>query len=244
MGTHRRIIRNNVNNIEKSLRKFQRRVGDTVLWLEYDSANSTTTDTYTEGAIPDPFDPSNNQPGPGIVYKPPKPLPAVWVRYHQPTNVFTSEGEYTPSSLDFRAARTTMVGLGLLTPLDPAQHFNDRFSYRGKVYRVDSYKPTGWMAGTYLMLDVGGTEVMPDELMTDLTPPIESADAVTPWTPGQRLDWPAVFPNDWGTEDSPGLLAFSSIDGGGPPSSSGLGSYDGAGPGGADYAFSVDGGSL
>jgi hypothetical protein len=201
VGSHRRVIRNNIQYIEKGLRKAARRFGDTILWLEYDPVHSNMGDTYNEGSIPDPFDTSLPHVGPGVIYRPAKPVPAVWVRYQPPTRPVSDEGEYPTSSCQARISARTMSGLGLINPQDPEQHFNDRFAYRGKVYRVGSYEPNGWLGGAYLMIDVAGAELMPDELMTDTTPEVEAQGSAPAWIPGQRLDWAPEFPDDWNDTD-------------------------------------------
>jgi hypothetical protein len=89
---------------------------------------------------------------------------------------------------------------GLYNPMSPDQHYNDRFSYNGFLYRVEEYEPKGWLQGEYLMVDIMGRELKPDELVTDSFP-FWQLDS-TPLTPGQTLPWPNTPPYD--LEDDPG----------------------------------------
>lgn len=201
MGSHRRMIRHNLRAIQKDLRKFQRRVGATVDYYEFDPVHTRSHDTYDEGAIPNPFWPAFHQRGPGVVGRSVKRLPAIWVFYTAPDNVYSGEGHYTPSSVAVRFSRSVMVGSGIRYPEDPARHFNDRFFYNGKLYRIDSYTPKGWVGGVYNMIDISGPEVMADELVSDRTPPFRPYGTSAPWQPGEVLNWPPALPHDVGDRE-------------------------------------------
>lgn len=203
MGDHRNSVRQLLRSYQKGLRQFQHEVGDNIVFYEFDRLNSTMDDTYDEGQLPDIFDPALADTGtPGRVYRNPVIIPAVWVFLTAPTTVQTEEGEYTVNTVSFRMSTQTAGRVGLQTPLDPAKHFNDRFSYNGFLYRVDKWSPRGWLFGQYMMVDVSGTQVKTEELAEDATPFAPSqtdAPVVTslPWTPGESLNWPALQPQDW-----------------------------------------------
>lgn len=205
MGSHRSSVRREIRSVERGLRQFQREVGDTVVWYEFDSAKSSGGDTYDEGGIPDPLDPTLIPTGAGLVFKAPTAIPVVWIRFVTPTAIQTEEGEYTVNRTTLRFARDVMRTSGLQNPLDPAAHFNDRYSYNGFLYRVDGYNPRGWIHNTYLMVDVNGTQLKPEELQSDSFPFNETPGTSSAWTPGQQLGWiptgpPNVQPN-WETPD-------------------------------------------
>lgn len=207
MGDYRNSARDVLRSYQRGLRQFQHDVGDNIVLYEFDHMNSTMDDTYDEGQLPDIFDPSLADTGqPGRVYRFPVTIPALWVFFHAPTEVQTEEGEYTVSTVNWRASTQTMIRSGLQDPLDPAKHFNDRFSYNGFLYRVDSWAPRGWLVGRYMNVDVMGTEVKTEELAGDNTPFTPPAPSL-PWTPGEALDWPNLQQQDWNrAEDDDGSV--------------------------------------
>jgi hypothetical protein len=205
MGDHRNSVRQILRSYQRGLRQFEHEVGDNIVYYEFDHVNSTMDDTYDEGQLPDIFDPSLADTGtPGRVYRYPSTIPAIWVRLQSPTDVQSEQGEYTVNVVSWRASTQTMSRTGLQNPLDPSKHFNDRFSYKGFLYRVDQWQPRGWLFGQYMMVDVMGTEVKTEELTEDNFPFAPIAPSI-PWTPGQALDWPNTLPQDWPrTQDDDG----------------------------------------
>lgn len=196
MSTHRNSARKEINSIFKGLRQFQAEVGTTILWYEFDRANSTSSDTYGEGAIPDPFDPSLYTPSPGLTFKPPKYIPVIWLRFIPPESVQSETGEYTVYTATIRISAKTMRESGLMSPLDPAAHYNDRFFYNGTLYRVENYAPKGWVHDTWINVDVAGRQIKQEELESDNFEFWEDPSTATAWTPGEQLTWPATQPGD------------------------------------------------
>jgi hypothetical protein len=182
-GQSHRSVRREIRSAERGLRELQREVGDTVSWYELDRTVSTADDIYDEGPGADG----------GLRFRAPRPVPAVWIRYQPPTRIATDQGEYTLSSISLRVSVDGMRRSGLDAPLDPDRHFDDRFGYNGFLYRVESYVPRGWMLGTYIMVDVSGRQLKPDELQTDVYPFWEVGS--TAHTQGESLDWPDVTPD-------------------------------------------------
>lgn len=216
MSSHRRLIRRQMRLMQKGLQRFSIDVGTTVLWYEFDPARTTTDDTYDEGDLGEStydegatFNSGNtfNDPGMigGLAFRPPIMIPAVWVRYLAPSQIATDQGEYLISHSTLRFASSAMIGSGLSFPLAPEVHINDRYYLQGRLYRVQSYELKGQLYGTaYVMVDVGGTQERGDELQTDTSFTGEVEGTQIPWTPGQRLAWPASQPYDVGTQpDSP-----------------------------------------
>lgn len=179
-GQSRRSVRREIRTAERGLRELQREVGESVTWYEPSLASSTVNSVYDEGPGL----------GPGLVYRSGRDVPAIWIRYQSPSIVATDDGEYTLSHISFRVTANAMRRSGLAAPLDADHHFNDRFSYNGFLYRVESFSPKGWLMGTYLMVDVTGRQLKADELMTDAYPFWEVAS--TAHTQADSLDWPDV----------------------------------------------------
>lgn len=203
-SSHRNSIRREVRSIERGLKQFQREVGDVITWYEFDPVNSTPEDTYGEGPLPNPMDPTQAVVGTGLAFRPPVVIPAVWVRFIPPEAIQTDSGEYTINHLSLRIAVDSLRRSGLRQSLDPAFHYNDRFAYRDFPYRVEEYAPKGWLGGAYLIVDVTGRQLKEEEFETDAFPMGETAQAATYWTPGQQLDWQSRQPSDWETQSSDG----------------------------------------
>lgn len=201
-GVHRGSVRQILRSYQQGLTELQREIGDNIVIFEFDHVNSSMDDTYDEGQLPDIFDPALADTGtPGRVYRNPTVVPAIWIRFVEPSRVATDEGEYLVSTLSFRASIQTMRRVGLEMPVDPSKHFNDRFSYNGFLYRVDEWQPRGWLLGQYMMVDVVGTQVKTEEIAEDAFPFSPPPATSLPWTPGQALDWPNTQPQDVPRED-------------------------------------------
>lgn len=200
-GSHRISVRREIRSVERGLIELQREVGDTVYWYEFDPAASSAGDTYGEGSIPDPFDPTLTPSGTGVVFKAPKPTFAVWIRFIPPSNAQTDAGEYTLDHTSMRFAVKTLRETGLRHPEDPTWHFNDRIAYNGILFRIEQYEPKGWLHNAYLMIDVSARQFKDDELETDTFPLGEPVGTSMPWKPGEQLNWPALRPSDWENDD-------------------------------------------
>ncbi len=191
----------------KNLQEFQQRVGDQLVWFEANEGSSTTDQTYTEGPVPgitfiDTYgettqaEESNSSPASGgNLFKAPIAVPAIWVRYQDPENTQTEQGSYLTSHISARISAGQMRRLGLGHPFDPFSHMNDRFAYKSKLYRVQTYVPRGWLAGMYLMVDVTGVQLKSADLSTDPYPFWQGL--TPPWGPAERMGWPTTIPPTW-----------------------------------------------
>ena len=194
-------MRNVYKQMWGALQEFQQLVGDDLIWFEADAPASTTDQTYTEGPVPgiqfqDTYgeytqaEPSNPNPAVGgNLWKAPITVPAIWIRYIDPQGTQTEEGSYLTSHITARISGDQMRRIGLGHPDDPFSHMNDRFVYKSKLYRVESYTPKGWLDGWYLMVDVAGIQLKPADLYTDPFPFWTAP--TTPWGPRERMNWPA-----------------------------------------------------
>jgi len=204
MGTHRNSLRREIRSIERGLREFQQEVGDVVEWYEFDPYLSGGGDTYQEGSIPDPFDASLPLSGQGVVFRPPVAIPVVWLRFMAPESVQTDSGEYTINRTSLRMSANGIKSGALRHAFDPDYHYNDRYSYNGFLYRVESFSPRGWLHGAYLMVDITGRQMKEEEFETDQFPIGQAESTLTAWTPGQALVWNPRQPSDWETQSPDG----------------------------------------
>lgn len=204
MGIHRRSMLKQMRSQQRGLLKYSRQEGAPVAWYEYDFARSTVDDTYDEGPIPDPFDTTLYEPTPGLLFKPPKMVRCTWYRFGAPENVQSDSGQYTVDTAAIRFSRDSLIYGGFYHPLNPDDHFNDRFLFQGKLYRVSTYRPQGQLyVGGYLMVDVWGTQIKPAETYTDSTT-YETEGTQVEWTPGQMLNWPYANLADTSVPPTPG----------------------------------------
>lgn len=184
----------------RGLADFQRQVGVTILWFEYNNAASSTDQTYSEGPVPgisfqDTYGEATGAQtynGDSVIggnmFKGPIPVPAVWVRYMEPWDVQSESGMYLTSHISLRVSADQMRKIGLGHPENPADHMNDRFSYKSKLFRVQDYVPRGELIAQYLMVDVVGTELKEADLQTDPFP--FWVPPTTPWGPQEQMNWP------------------------------------------------------
>lgn len=205
MESHRRGIRHELAMMQRGLADFATEVGVNVSWYEFDPSRTTSSDVYDEGPIPNIFDPTLPQTYGGLAFRPPVKIKCVWWRYLAPSNIQTQGGEYTVSTSTLRFPSSSMGRAGLHRPMAPEAHLNDRYFFQGRLYRVESYAPRGQIYGTFIMVDVAGTELMPQELQTNVAIS-EPEGTPTPWTPGEMLDMPDVTPEtanrQWGSPDA------------------------------------------
>lgn len=148
-------LRREINSVNRGLRQYQRETGQTVVWYEYDTANSTEGSVYDEG--------------PSRRWKVGKPVHCLFVMYYESeiSPDVTDEGLYEVDRLHLTVAADQFSRDGISNPRSPDEHERDRVVYEGKTYEVRKYRLRGRTADTYMVVTVDLVEVKADDTELD-----------------------------------------------------------------------------
>lgn len=171
-------VRRELAHIRKHYRGYQRGVGETVMWFEYEpfanaaSAGSTYDDVYDEGGL-------------GVTgrkYKPGIVVPVLMITESEDTKRAIPEGRQPVEIVNLVASVEDFRDAGISNPFEYRHHLNDVFLYDGRYMSVMSYKVRG-RARDDVMVVVEGLEIYINQEM-----PFDTGPA--PFTT-QNLPWPS-----------------------------------------------------
>jgi hypothetical protein len=168
------------NHIQRELLRYQARIGEAVIWFEFDVDNSQFDRVYNEG---------------GRFYRQGRAVATLWVDQGEAPEQYLPEGRRTVVTLRFAvAARTiTEVGIGLQEAhghriydrgLINEKWFDDRLNdvlyYDGRYWEVNNFQIRGRIREDNI-LGVTCTETYPeDEYTFDFPPAINWGLPVAP----------------------------------------------------------------
>lgn len=153
-------MRRNLQHINRSLRTFSYRVGQSVTWYEFD------TDTLDDdGDDDDLFDEGV---GSTPTWQPGIAVPCIQAYYLPAAQGDTAEGLYLVDNLRLTISVDQFERKTHIATLDEQHRLNDRIAYEDRTYSVDSWRLMGRVADQYTIISVAATEVKADEGLYDL----------------------------------------------------------------------------
>jgi hypothetical protein len=154
-----RLIKQEIASINRGLSKYQRMVGENILWFEFNPADSERHPVYDEG--------------PNRVWYPPVVLPVLFLSFHQDDPKHTTEGLYHVSSASITFAVNESIDRFRVSALNTGGHFKDRFAFNSPpeaamVFTVTDFEKQGFVKGTYLTISARGEQVKQEEFANDM----------------------------------------------------------------------------
>jgi hypothetical protein len=150
--------RRELNYITRQLDRFAQNMGETVLWWELDTANTTIDPIFGES--------------PSRVYRPPVRIMAIQVDETEPTEQAGPEGRRPTQTIraGFTAATLRESGITFVHG-NAQQHLNDVISYNGRYYEVSRFDIQGRLRGD-VIIGISGVETFEfEEDIFDAAPP-------------------------------------------------------------------------
>jgi len=175
-------VRRELGAIRKHYREYHRKVGETVVWFEYEpfasaaSAGSIYDDVYDEG----------NVGVGGRKYKPGVTIPVLLITESEDTKRAIPEGRQPVQLVNLVASIEDLRVAGVASPFEYQNHLNDMFLYDGRYMMVQSYKVRG-RAHDDILVVVEGLEVYIDQEFPFDTGPASMTV--------QNLPWPSTLGN-------------------------------------------------
>jgi len=160
-------LKENLKRINKSLERFQRKVGQTVLWYSFaTSTPEVAEDEYLE----DLYDEGSSvNPGVGRSYNPPRRCPVIQAYYGGDAQNFDTEGTYLVDRLHLTISVAQWKKHVRLPLVTPDHHVFDRLVYDGLTYDVEHFELMGRVAEQYTIIRVQAIQVKDDEGFLDDT---------------------------------------------------------------------------
>lgn len=142
------------NQIERSFRRYHRKVGEVVDWYEFDPAGTTSHDIYDEG--------------PERAWHPAKKVPMLSLtRVEEREAPPRPEGYYSVSTVHAVLGLRAAEDAGITNVYDADQHVFDRFTWHGKVWDVRVWAIEGRLKGEDVVIGIDGVEVKTEEFVND-----------------------------------------------------------------------------
>lgn len=144
--------------IHRGLRGFQSsQVYDDIEYFRFDMEASQSHNIYGEA-----FDK-------GKVYRPSVTVPCLHVTHDEGENQNADTGFYVNDNIYITASFDQFFRTGLtFADIEHEKYLKDRFSYDGKLFRVENIHILGQVrGGRDIILSIEGTQVKPDELAND-----------------------------------------------------------------------------
>jgi hypothetical protein len=149
-------VRDHLRHTNRLVTGYQRYTGTTVLWWEWDQADTTVDTLYDEGSAT----------GHRRWY-PPKKIPVYSLIRTDRTERPGSEGFYDAASVHVSALLDQLRKAGLTNPADSQKHLFDRFLYAGMIFEIRTYQIHGRLQSYETDVGIDATQVNPEELIND-----------------------------------------------------------------------------
>lgn len=173
-------IRRELAHIRKHYREYHGKVGESVVWFEYQpfanaaSAGSTYDDVYDEGGYGET----------GRKYKDGITVPVLMITETEDTKRAIPEGRQPVQIVNLVASMEDFRQAGISNPYEYRPHLNDMFLYDGRYMSVMSYRVRG-RGRDDLLVVVEGLEIyLNQEYPNDVGPAPMSI---------QNLPWPSTL---------------------------------------------------
>lgn len=162
--------------IRKHYREYQRNVGETVVWYEFQpfanapSAGSTYDDVYDEGGFG----------GTGRKYRNGITVPVLMITEAEDTKRAIPEGRQPVQLVNLVASIDDFRAAGISEPFEYRRHLNDLFFYDGRYMSVQSYRVRGRVRDDVIVV-VEGIEVYINQEFAFDTGPTSMTVHNYPW---------------------------------------------------------------
>jgi hypothetical protein len=148
--------RDHIRETNKAITHFQREVGVTILWFEFDRADTSVDDVYDEGSAAG-----------GRRWFPPKRVPVYSLIRQEAEERPDAEGFYAPDTIHFSALIEQLRKAGLSNPTDARSHLLDRVLWDGEIWNIQGYQIQGRLHGIETTLGIDAVQVSPEEMVND-----------------------------------------------------------------------------
>jgi len=145
------IVKQYLNQVRRSYTKYQRRVGTTVTWWEFDPANSAPDDIYDEATH--------------VAFKDGFELPVLSVVRDEDREQPREEGLYTFGNMHVAFSADQAARAGMTDPHDSRRHLRDRFFWDGEYWSVNSFQISGRLIRQEVIIGVDATRIAVEELV-------------------------------------------------------------------------------
>jgi hypothetical protein len=137
--------------VRRAYRKYQRRVGTTVTWYEYDTAHSAPGDIYDES--------------PTSRWKNGFELPVLAVIRDEDVEAPREEGLYTGGHAHLSFGTDQAACAGMTDPHNSRLHLVDRFYWDGEYWGVTRFQVSGRLIRFEVIIGVDAQRVAIEELV-------------------------------------------------------------------------------
>lgn len=144
--------RDHFRETNKAITDFQRQIGATVIWYEW-NPESTPDDT-----IYDQY---------GRDWHPGKPMPLYSIIRDEGAEVPSAEGFYTVDTIHCAALLEQLRRAGLSDPYNAQRHLRDRFSWDGFIWEVRRWAIQGRLQTMEATVGIDATKVTEEEMRHD-----------------------------------------------------------------------------
>jgi len=158
-------IRDHFRHTNRAVSAFQKYVGTTILWFEWEGMVDVTP-SQSEG-IEDLYDEGGVAPTQNRQWHSPKPMPVYSVIRTEDVEAPSPEGMYTVDSIHFSALLEQLRQAGLNDPYDARKHLFDRVLWDGRIYEIRRYQIQGRIEHYETTVGIDATRVMPEEMIND-----------------------------------------------------------------------------
>jgi hypothetical protein len=154
-------VKDYIHQIEKGYKWWQRYIGTTILWWEFDYENSYKHPIYDES--------------PEALWKPPIVLPVMVVIRDEDRRVPREEGFYAISTAHLTFGTKMAADAGMTDPHDARLHLKDRFLWDDRYFEVRRFQISGRLKRFEVVVGVDGTALGDEELVNQphFPPPLQ-----------------------------------------------------------------------
>lgn len=146
-------VKSYIRQVNKAYRWYQRYVGTTILWWEFDRVNTTKDDVYDEG--------------PERRWKKPFWLPIMVVIRDEDRKAPREEGFYAIGTAHLTFGTQMAAQAGMTDPHDARLHLHDRFLWDDKYFEVRRFQISGRLQRYEVVVGVDGTALSDEEFVND-----------------------------------------------------------------------------
>ncbi len=151
-------VRRELRHINDEYRRFGEKIGETILWYEFDREASDIHPVYDVGLQ--------------RIFKRPKLVPVLWVTQAEGNDANTPQGDKPTGSLQFAMSYEAARDSGLRSPSESTAHLYDLVYYDGRFFDVRTYQVRGRTQAD-VIIGVAGTEVfLSEEYVFDRPPAV------------------------------------------------------------------------
>lgn len=188
----RDVAKRHLTQIERSFKRYQAKVGQTVTWYEYLPANSTTGPTYDEGSE-----------GGSRQWTSGRTVPVLNLIWDRDREAPREEGLYTSGTVHLILSPRQLQQAGISDPYDNQKHLRDRFLWANNIWDVRRYQVAGRLHTQETVIGVDAQRINEEEMFGDLGFPRGPLS----WQPFALNSWTQLGATSWRQLSATGLIA-------------------------------------